>query len=406
MYLSYIGMTWAAASAIGPVLGGVFTGMAGWGWRFCFIINIPMGVIAILGLYLFLHLRSPTITLSAGIKRVDWLGTFLIVAGVVFFLVGLEFGGLTRPWGSPLVVCFLVFGILFFALFLVVEHRFAEHPIMPLRLFMHTTTASCYTVGFFHGFVFIAGCYFLPLYFQAVRNATPLLSGVYVLPYVIVLSLTSGLSGVVISRTGRYQEVIWGGAAIQAVGFGLLVKLTRTSGWAELATYQILAGIGSGPLFQAPLLAVHAALDAADVAAATTTFAFLRTLGTALAISLGLIVFGNAMAKTTTTTAAGGSLAPDVAARISGGSASASIEYINQLDGTQRAAAQDAYATGMRAMWWLFLAVALCAVLASAGVRRHHLSEKLDSSQPIVRKKRKARRCAGGEEEDGAAEKV
>jgi MFS family permease len=74
MYLSLVGMTWAAASAIGPVLGGVFTGMSHWGWRFCFIINIPIGFIAILGLYLFLHLQSPTITLASGLRRVDWLG--------------------------------------------------------------------------------------------------------------------------------------------------------------------------------------------------------------------------------------------------------------------------------------------------------------------------------------------
>jgi MFS family permease len=70
-------MTWAVASAIGPVLGGVFTGMAGWGWRFCFIINIPVGFVGILGLYLFLHLQSPTISLMEGLKRVDWLGTYL-----------------------------------------------------------------------------------------------------------------------------------------------------------------------------------------------------------------------------------------------------------------------------------------------------------------------------------------
>jgi len=390
-------MTWAAASAIGPVLGGVFADMGSWGWRFCFIINIPMGFIAILGLSLFLHLRSPTITLSAGLKQVDWLGTFLIVAGVIFFLVGLEFGGLTYPWGSPLVVCLIVFGVLLAALFLLVEHKFAEHPIMPLRLFTHRTTVSCYAIGFFHGFVFIAGCYFLPLYFQAVRGATPLLSGVYVLPYVVILSIVSGLAGLLISRTGRYQQVIWAGTAIQALGFGLLVRLTRTSNWGELAIYQILAGVGSGPLFQAPLIAVYAAINPKDMATATTTFAFLRTLGTALAISLGLIVFGNTMAKTTTS----GGLSPEVAARIGGESASASIEYIKELSGQQRVAAQDAYAAGMRAMWWFFLAIALCAVAASAGVGKHHLSKRLDSNQLAVRKKKNA-----GKSEEAVADNV
>ena len=68
-------MTWGFASAIGPVLGGVFTQMAPWGWRFCFIVNIPIGLFTIVMLYLFLHLQSPTITIRDGLKRVYWIGT-------------------------------------------------------------------------------------------------------------------------------------------------------------------------------------------------------------------------------------------------------------------------------------------------------------------------------------------
>lgn len=126
-------MTWATASVIGPVLGGVFTGMADWGWRFCFIVNIPVGFTAILGLCLFLHLESPTIGLVEGLKRVDWFGTIFIVVGVVLFLVGLEFGGIDHPWGSPIIVCFLTFGIAFTIGFIIIEWKCAKFPIMPLR---------------------------------------------------------------------------------------------------------------------------------------------------------------------------------------------------------------------------------------------------------------------------------
>lgn len=67
-------MTWAFAAAIGPVLGGVFTEMAPWGWRFCFILNIPIGIFTLIMLYLFLNLKSPSITLMEGLIRVDWIG--------------------------------------------------------------------------------------------------------------------------------------------------------------------------------------------------------------------------------------------------------------------------------------------------------------------------------------------
>lgn len=72
VYLGYVGLTWAFASAIGPVLGGVFTEKVT--WRLCFWINLPIGIVAILGLVVFLHLESPKVTVSEGLKRVDWLG--------------------------------------------------------------------------------------------------------------------------------------------------------------------------------------------------------------------------------------------------------------------------------------------------------------------------------------------
>lgn len=75
MYLGYVGLTWAFASAIGPVLGGVFTEKVT--WRLCFWINLPIGIVAILGLVIFLHLESPKVTVFEGLKRVDWLGRLL-----------------------------------------------------------------------------------------------------------------------------------------------------------------------------------------------------------------------------------------------------------------------------------------------------------------------------------------
>jgi hypothetical protein len=285
-----------------------------------------------------------------------------------------------HPWKSAIVLCFLVFGFAFLVCFIIVEWKFAKLPIMPLRstsppipiahintpnrLFTNRTNASCYLVSFCHGIVFLSGCYFIPLYFQAVRGDTPLMSGIYVLPYVISLSVTSGSAGLVISRTGRYQEIIWAGVSVMALGSGLFVKLTRTSSWAELIIFQLIAGTGAGPLFQAPLIAVHATIAPEDVATATSTFAFLRSLGTALAVSLGLIVFQNGMAKQ----AGPGltrKLGAEAAGRISGDSASASIEYIKTLTGARKTGAQDAYAEGMRGMWWFFMAISLVAVACS-----------------------------------------
>lgn len=236
------------------------------------------------------------------------------------------------------------------------------------RLFNHRTNACCYLMCFCHGFVFISGCYFLPLYFQAVRGTTPLLSGVYVLPYLLSLCLCSGGTGVTISRTGRYQEIIWASVCVMALGSGLFVLFDRTTGWAKLIVFQLIAGTGSGPLFQSPLIAIHSTIEPQDVATATATFSFLRTLGTSLAVSLGLIVFQNGMAQQADDPALLRRIGAEATRRITGGSASASIGYIKTLGPAQRRAAQSAYAQGMRGMWWFFMAVAVVAVVCSIGV--------------------------------------
>ncbi|CAZ84460.1 unnamed protein product [Tuber melanosporum] len=354
MYLSYIGLTWAFASAIGPVLGGVFTEKVT--WRLCFWINVPIAVLAMGSLICLLHLQSPKITVKEGLKRVDWLGIALVASGTVLSLLGLEFGGVSHPWHSPIVICFILFGMLILCSFVYVEWKVAKLPIMPIKLFTNRTNACAYFVGFFHGFIFIAGCYFIPLYFQAVRGDTAFMAGVYVLPYVMTLSGVSAISGLIIARTGRYQEVIWAGVAMTTLGAGLIVDLDRTSGWGKIVIYQIILGIGCGPLFQSPLIAIHANIDYRDVGTATVTFAFLRTMGTALTICIGLVVFQNSM-QSQSRDLAGGRLPDKVLNAISGHSAASSVGFVQTLEPAERVVARDAYARGLSTMWCFFLAV-------------------------------------------------
>lgn len=382
IYLSFVGFTWAFASAIGPVLGGVFTDKTALSWRWNFIINMPIGLVGITGIVMFLHLESPRITLYEGLQRVDWLGTFFIATGVVLFLLGLQLGGVSHPWSSPVVLCCLIFGVASLVIFIFVEWKVAKLPLMPLRLFSQRTQIFVYLVGLTHGQIYIAGCYFLPVYFQSARGASPLLSGVYVLPFVFVLSLLSGASGWIVSKTGRYQELIWSGTFIMTIGVGLLINLDRTSSWAKIVIYQLIAGIGCGPLFQTPLIALHSTIDSRDIATATTTFQFLRVLGTSLAVSLGLVVFQNEMQQQSEGLEA--RLGPQVAALISGSSASASIEYVRKtLHGAQQTIAQDAYAKGLSTMWYFFLGISAVCFLLSLGIGRHHLSREPSPTQPL-----------------------
>ncbi|KAH8743502.1 hypothetical protein F5882DRAFT_269723, partial [Hyaloscypha sp. PMI_1271] len=126
-------------------------------------------------------------------------------------LLGLNFGGTAFPWNSPNVICLIVFGSLMFGLFIFSEARLARYPlnVMPLGLFRQKSNVACLLVGFTHLFSVIAAEYCLPLYFQSVKEASPVRSGILILPITITGALMGIITGLIIHRTGRYIELIW-----------------------------------------------------------------------------------------------------------------------------------------------------------------------------------------------------
>lgn len=283
-------------------------------------------------------------------------------------LLGLEFGGVTRPWGSATVICLIVFGIVVAGLFVINEWKFARYPVMPLPLFKHPSNLASLGVCFCHGFVFISGSYYLPLYFQAVLGASPLLSGVYLMPFAVALSLVSGATGVFIKKTGKYLPPIIFGLVIMTLGWGLFIDLPSTSknadgsnsksAWAKIILYQIVAGIGVGPNFQSPLIALQTRVKPRDIATATATFGFVRNLSTSIGVVIGGVVFQNQMQKKYATLVA--SLGASTASMLSGGSAGANVGVVVALPAAQQVVARLAFYQSLRTMWIVF--IAFCAL--------------------------------------------
>ncbi|KAI9805414.1 MAG: hypothetical protein M1825_000665 [Sarcosagium campestre] len=386
-YFGLVGMTWALASALGPVLGGVFTDEVSWRW--CFYINLPCTGSVFIILVMFLKLKTPKTGLLEGLKAIDWLGSLTIVGATLMFLLGLEFGGVTFPWSSPTVVCLIIFGLLTGVLFVMNEWKLAVYPVMPMRLFSKRSNCAALLVCACHGFVFISGSYFLPLYFQAVLGSTPLLSGVYLLPYALTLSLVSGACGVFIRKTGRYLEPIWTGVALMTLGFGLFIDLSATSSWAKIILYQIVAGIGTGPNFQSPLIALQTMIAPRDIATATSTFGFTRNLSTSISVVIGGVIFQNGMQMQLPALRA--ALGPDVAGLLSGGSAGANVGVVNALPATQRDIARAAYATSLQKMWILYVAISAVGCVASAFVSKQTLSKVHQETETGLEAEKKRR---------------
>jgi hypothetical protein len=289
-------------------------------------------------------------------------------------LLGLEFGGVTYPWGSAKVICLIVFGIVVALLFILNEWKFARYPVMPMRIFKYRNNLASLGVCFCHGFVFIAGTYYLPLYFQAVLGATPLLSGVYLLPFALSLSFTSGATGVFIKKTGKYLPPIYFGLFFMTLGFGLFIDLGPNPQWAKIILFQIVAGIGVGPNFQSPLLALQTMVSPRDIATATATFGFTRNLSTSISVVIGGVVFQNEMQKRVPALIA--ALGPQTAAMLSGGSAGASVGIVESLPPAERAIARAAFQESLRVMWIMYVAFAAMGVVIGFLIGNQKLSKE------------------------------
>ncbi|KAI5274418.1 DNA repair protein RAD50 [Aureobasidium subglaciale] len=371
-YYGIIGGVWALASAVGPLLGGVFTEKVSWRW--CFYINLPLDGAALIIIFFFLDLKTPKTPLWEGLKAIDWVGALLVIGAVLMFLFGLEYGGVSHPWDSATVLCLIIMGVFTMCLFFLYEAKVAKSPVMPLRLFHNWSNIAVLGVCAIHGMVFISASYYLPLYFQLARGATPLLSGVYILPQALSLSFASMATGIFIRKTGQYLPAIWFGMVFLVLGFGLFVDFDRDSSWAKLIIFQIIAGIGIGPNFQAPLIALQTNVQPRDIATATATFGFVRQIFTSISVVIGQVVYQNQMETKTATLVA--ALGPEAASKLTGGGAGANVGLVDSLPPDQKRIAQTAFAQSLHPMWIMYVCFAALGLIVSFFIQKKELSKK------------------------------
>ena len=234
--------------------------------------------------------------------------------------------------------------------------------------------------------VFITAEYYLPLYFQSVQQASPLHSGLLILPVIVTEASLAVLTGFFIHRTGRYVELIWAGTLFMTLGFGLLIGLDAYSTLKEIVPFQIVAGIGSGMLFEPPLIALQALVSQDDTATAISTFSFVRNIAMSLSIVIGGVVFQNSMSIRGPAIRKSG-LPSSITSQLTGADAAANVMVIGTIQNeAQKRIVKEAFAWSLRNMWILFTCVSVFGVVATAFISKEILSKEHTETKTGLRK--------------------
>ena len=290
-YTGYFMATFGTSSVLGPVIGGFFASHAVilglTGWRWVFLVNVPIGIAALFVVYRTLHVHH-----ERREARIDWWGAITLVVALVPLLTVAEQG---RVWGwesGRSMTCYVI-GVIGLGSFYAVERRMQDHAMIPLRMFRIRPVSVGIAANVITGMALFGGIMVLPLYMQIVHGASPMKSGFLMLPMVIGMMSASIVSGQVISRTGRIRGFPIFGSALSAVALLALSRIGADTALPVVMVLMLLLGYGLGNCMQPLLLILQSAVPARDIGVATASATFFRQIGGTIGVAIFLsILFG------------------------------------------------------------------------------------------------------------------
>lgn len=293
--------------------------------------------------------------------QLDPLGTFCFVPGMVCLLLALQWGGSTYAWRSARIIVLLILATLLLLSFVTVQitNRNDNATVAP-RIIKQRTVASAFLYTFCNAAAMMGVVYYMPIWFQAIKGADAVHSGLMLIPLILSLVVASIITGGLVTRFGYYTPFLIASSIVASIGAGMLTTLKPDSGHAYWIGYQILFGFGLGLGMQQANIAVQCVLPRQDVPVGVTIMFFAQQLGGAVFVSVCQNVFANELVQGVR------SVAPDVRPQAVVGTGATELRDALSADALPRVL--EAYNSALVKTFTVALAMTCFSILGSSRI--------------------------------------
>ncbi|MCR2825286.1 MDR family MFS transporter [Microbacterium sp. zg.Y909] len=364
-----MGAVFGVATVAGPLLGGWLT--TGPGWRWCFWLNVPVGLAALLIAWSTLKIPE-----HRSRRRFDLGGAVLLAAttaGIVFLTSWTSLTHTTSyDWTSPGLLALAAATVAALIAFLIVESRAAD-PLVPLDIFRSRTFAVAAALSLILGIAMFAALTFLPTFLQMAEGASATDSGLLMLPMTVGLMITALGSGILITRTGRYKVFPIAGFGIATLGLLWLTQLSADMSMVLFGAMIFVLGLGLGFVMQTLVIAAQNAVDPGRIGVATSTNNFLREIGAAVGTSLFSTAFTASLRGDLDQTI---SQIPRSQVPSGFGAESLTPSAVRELPAELRDGVVQAYADALGTSFWYLVPLGVAGVAVAFFLKEIRLSDK------------------------------